>query len=530
MPYWEQARRTLSLAGLERFNFAEDVIGKWATDPARVAIHYVDREGDESRWTFRQLAEASGRLANVLRERGLRRHEPILLQMDPRPGWWIAALAVLKAGGVILVGRTDFQPQDVAQCVERAGARLAIVGAGYASRLPGHVDALVDESPELNRALAGVTADCPSPRTRSADPALLRYTSGTTGAPKLVLHSQASAFLFRGTARRYAPGDLDWQPIAEAGQSLWAGPWCEGAAILVADGERLGASPRSRLETLARQPVTHFLTVPAMYQLLLGEDPAAYAFPRLRSCVSVGSPLAPRVISAWKAATGLTIHQSYSQSEMGTDAVFLGEASGVVPQPPALGKPDPRLGIAILDGDRRPVPPGVVGDIACRLRPRLPAPLFLGYWRDPAATAACFGGDWYLTGDLGVMDQEGYVTFSARADDVMKVFGLRVGPLEVESALAEHPAVREAAVIGVPHRLLGESIKAFVVVADGAAASPALAQALRAHVEALRGPYRCPQAIEFLAALPKTERGKLRRAALRECERQQPQIQAPVAV
>jgi acetyl-CoA synthetase/medium-chain acyl-CoA synthetase len=225
--------------------------------------------------------------------------------------------------------------------------------------------------------------------------------------------------------------------------------------------------------------------------------------------------LNPEVIAAWKAATGLTIYEGYGQTET---VVLIGnfKSLGHEVQPGSMGKPTPGFEVAVLGPDLKEVPAGQEGELAVRVKPRRPLGFFREYWRNPAENAARFRGDWYLTGDMAMRDQQGYYWFVGRADDVIKSAGYRIGPFEVESALIEHPAVVEAAVVGQPDAMRGCIVKAFVVLRKEHVPSEVLKVELQEHCKRVTAPYKYPREIEFVAELPKTVSGKIRRVELRQ--------------
>jgi acyl-coenzyme A synthetase/AMP-(fatty) acid ligase len=269
------------------------------------------------------------------------------------------------------------------------------------------------------------------------------------------------------------------------------------------------------LDLLERVPVTTMCAAPTVYRMLVQEDLSARRFPGLRHCVGAGEPLNPEVIEQWRRATGLTVRDGYGQTET---VILCGNFPPLAVKPGSMGKPAPGIVLAVIDERGRELPPGREGDIAVRVRPQPPGGFFRGYKDDPERTAGCFRGEWYLTGDRATRDEDGYFWFVGRADDVILSAGYRIGPFEVESALIEHPAVAESAVVSSPDATRGEVVKAFVVLAAGFGPSDALARELQEHVKATTAPYKYPRRIEFVASLPKTVSGKIRRVELRDRE------------
>ena len=319
------------------------------------------------------------------------------------------------------------------------------IGITFGDSLPGWADF------DRGIRLADPTFE-PEP-TRADDPGILFFTSGTTGAAKMVLHTQQSYGLaHRGTGQLWLdlhPGDIHWNMAdtgwAKAAWSSFYGPWHRGACVF-ASHSRGKFDPAAALETLTRYPISTWCALPTALRLIITEDLSSRHFPALRHCVSAGEPLNPEVIDTWKRATGLTIHEGYGQTET---TVFIANvrSSGRPVHPGSMGLPMPGFEVGVLDALGNVLPDGATGELALRVRPQRPVGLFREYWHNDAENAARFRGDWYLTGDVGRRDPEGYYWFIGRADDVIKSSGYRIGPFEVESALVEHISVVEAAVV-----------------------------------------------------------------------------------
>ncbi len=369
--------------------------------------------------------------------------------------------------------------------------------------------------------LAAGRPDAAFPATRATDPALLYFTSGTTGHPKMVLHDHAYPLAHTVTARFWldlGPQDLHWN-ISDTGwaKAAWSSliaPWLEGAALLV-DASPGRFDPRRTLQMLQDLGPSSLCAPPTIYRMLVLEDLTQYRFARLRSCVSAGEPLNPEVIETWRRATGLTIRDGYGQ----TETVCLAANFPDLPlRPGSMGQPTPGFDLAVIDESGAELPRGQEGDIAVRVKPAIPPGVFHGYYGDPEGTAQRMVGDFYVTGDRGIRDADGYFWFVGRADDVILSAAYRIGPFEVESALMTHPAVAEAAVVASPDPIRGSVVKAFVVTRPGVSPSPDLASALQAHVQRVTAPYKYPREVEFVAELPKTVSGKIKRFELRALE------------
>ena len=462
--------------------------------------------------------------------------------MLPRvPEWWEALLGCVKGGFVFSPGTTLLTVKDLVYRLEACQARAVVTDAETAATVDaalaqlgaqGVARAIVRICTDRERPtgwlafdelVAGAPGAYAGPRHLAADPSLLFFTSGTTGLPKMVLHTQSSYAIGHQVTGRYwldnTPADLHWT-ISDTGwaQAAWTNvfaPWGQGAAVFIRDS-RGRFDPLEALELLARYPISTFFAPPTAYRLLVQQPLGRYRFPALRHTLGAGEPVNPELVSAWREGTGLTLYEGYGQ----TETVLL---TGVFPctpvRPGSMGLAAPGHVLAIVDEAGVPLPDGEEGDLAVRLRPSPPVGMFREYWKNPAATANCRRGDWYITFDRAVRDDQGYYWFVGRSDDVIISAGYRIGPFEVESALLEHPAVVESAVIAHPDAARGNIVKAFVVLADGWSASPALAGELQDHVKRVTAPYKYPREIVFVADLPKTISGKIRRGELRSLDR-----------
>jgi acyl-coenzyme A synthetase/AMP-(fatty) acid ligase len=353
--------------------------------------------------------------------------------------------------------------------------------------------------------------------TASGDPALILYTSGTTKDPKGVVHTHGYTWAKAAQAERWLdakPDDIVWCTAGTGwAKSIWnvlLGPWSCGSAAVLHEG---GFEPVERFRLIGETGTTVLCQAPTEYRLMAKLDGIEqYDLSRVRHMVSAGEPLNPEVIRVFEVAFGRTIHDGYGQTE---NTLIVGNFPGAEIRPGSMGLPAPGYDVAVIDWDGNEAPAGEEGDIA--LRGDAPA-LFAGYWNAPDETAAVYRGEWYVTGDRAVRDEDGYFWFTGRADDVILSAAYRIGPFEVESALLEHAAVAESAVVGKPDPDRGQIVKAFVVLRPGHGGSDALAAELKEHVKRVTAPYKYPREIEFVAELPKTRSGKMRRVELRKLE------------
>jgi acetyl-CoA synthetase/medium-chain acyl-CoA synthetase len=540
MTNYAQARRDFTWDVSEDYNFAIDTIGRWAEDPSKLAMLWIGPDGREERYTFVDFDEQSSRVANALEKLGIQKGERVLVMLPRIPEWWATMLGLMKVGAVSVPCTTLLTPKDMQYRAEIAEAAAIVTDMSGAEKLaqvraqcPTIRVAVVVGEPgeECPEGCVGYhpIVDIAAPtwyglRTTSSDPCLIYFTSGTVGYPKMVLHTHASYPIGHTlvTGRYWldlTPDDLHWN-LSETGwaKAAWSnflGPWGNGAALFIQDA-RGKFNAKETLDLLAKYPISTFCAPPTAYRLLVQEELKGYSFPALRHCVGAGEPLNPEVIDAWREATGLTIRDGYGQTET---VLLCGNFPAEEVRPGSMGKPSPGFELAVVDHDGGELGPNQEGDIAVRVKPVRPLGLFQEYWRNPDAMALSFKGDWYLTGDRAYRDADGYFWFVGRADDVIISAGYRIGPFEVESALVEHPAVVESAVVASPDPVRGEVVKAFVILTPGYTASEALAVELQQHVKAVTAPYKYPREIEFVTELPKTISGKIRRVELRERER-----------
>jgi acetyl-CoA synthetase/medium-chain acyl-CoA synthetase len=513
----------------EFFNFATDVFDAWAgTQPQRAALWCVDAPGgSEQRLSFAELAAASRRAANVFATAGLGRGDRVLVMLPRVPAWWIGMLGLIRLGAVPIPATPQLTARDVAYRVQTAAIRGMLTDADGARKAEGFegVRLCVGDGPSgwlsWEAALSRAPATFESPRTRSTDPGIIYFTSATTGAPKMVLHTQASyGWAHRITGRLWLdlkPGDVHWNISdlgwAKAAWSSFFGPWHQGACVFALNSHGK-FDPARTLDVLEHFPISTWCAPPTALRLLIRQPLEKRRFPRLRHCVTAGEPLNAEVFKLWRNATGLDLYEGYGQTETIILAGWFRSLGDAV-RPGSMGRPTPGMGVALVDEAGREVPPDAEGEIAVRLKPQRPTGLFAEYWRSPEETAAHFRGEWYLTGDRARRDADGSLWFIGRKDDIIKSSGHRIGPFEVESVLLEHPAVLEAAVVGKPDPLRGQIVKAYVVLREGFERGPELARELQTHCRRLTAPYKYPREIEFVEELPKTISGKTRRFELR---------------
>ncbi|MEO1193225.1 MAG: AMP-binding protein [Pseudomonadota bacterium] len=512
----------------ETFNFGSDVVDHWAAErPDHPALIWCDATGREERYSFADIARLTDRLAASLRAAGIAKGDRVLVMLPRVPQWQIAMVAVLKLGALPIPCIEMLTEKDVAYRLAHAGVRGVIASQAQVEKFAGAeglaVKIVVGETPgwtPMQAILEQPVADFEPTILAAEDPAILYYTSGSTGEPKGVTHAARALFAWRVSAWfwldlqrddvMWCTADTGW---SKAGTSILFGPWSCGSTVVFHDGP---FDPARRFEILERYGVTVFCASATELRRLLLEEVSSRDLSRLRLTVSAGEQVNPEVVAAWRRLTGVPLFDGYGQTEtlmtvLNYPALPLKEGS--------MGKPLPGCDLLVLDESGQPLPAGEPGELALKL----PNPqVMLGYWNDPERTASVEveveGARYIKTSDRVRRDQEGYFFHEGRSDDVINSAGYRIGPMEVENALASHPAVLESAAVASPDADRGEVVKAFVVLKPGEVASDDLVLALQQHCKQVTGPYKYPRRLAFVDSLPKTPTGKIRRRFLRDQE------------
>ncbi len=514
------------------FNFARDVIDALEkTDAGRSGLVFLDGAKNRTSFTFGEISAISQRYAGAFSELGIKKDDRVIVLLPKIPGWLFSMLALDRIGAVVIPCSEQLRAKDLLFRATHSEASAIVAHVSNAAE----VDLMRGDAKGLDKfaILGGERANWtalepiverakaePGIKTLPADLAYIVYTSGTTKDPKGVVHDHAYTFAKRMQAAFWLdakPQDLVWCSAGTGwAKSLWnvlLGPWSCGSTIVLHEGAFI---PEERMDLLRDLGVTVLCQAPTEYRLEaklegLGER---WKLPKLRHCVSAGEPLNPEVIARWRDAFGLSILDGYGQTE---NSLLVANLPGMEVRPGSMGKPTPGHTVGVIDENGKELEVGEVGDIAVRCSPRPPT-LFKGYYKNEEETSHSFRGEWYVTGDRAQLDDDGYFWFVGRADDVISSAGYRIGPFEVESALLEHPAVSESAVVGSPDAERGNVVKAFIVLRPGHEASDKLARELQEHCKRVTAPYKYPREIEFIAELPKTRSGKIRRVELRQAE------------
>jgi acetyl-CoA synthetase len=518
---YQTAYRDFRWPVLDRFNWALDYFDPMARGNDALALWIVNEGGSEHRLSFAEIAERSNRVANHLRALGVKRGDRVLLMLGNVVPLWECMLAAMKLGAVIIPASTLLTRDDLVDRFERGRARHVVTGADNAGKfaeVPGAytriaVGDAVAGWHDYEDAYDALPAFAPDGETRAEDPLLLYFTSGTTAKPKLVLHSHQS-YPVGHLATMYwlglLPGDIHlnisspgW---AKHAYSCFFAPWNAGASVFMLNQPRFDAP--ALLDAIARRRITTFCAPPTVWRMLILEDLKARKV-ALREVVSAGEPLNPEVIEQVRAAWGLTIRDGYGQTET---TLQIGNMPGQALKPGAMGEPAPGYRVRLIDSDGKDRDEA---EICLALDPP-PLGLMGGYQGDDGATQPLAGAV-YRTGDVAMRDPDGHFTYVGRADDLFKSSDYRISPFELESALIEHPAVAEAAVVPSPDPRRLAIPKAFVALAQGHAPDRATALSIFAHLRAHLAPFKRVRRLEF-ADLPKTISGKIRRVELRAAE------------
>ncbi|MDR1264335.1 MAG: AMP-binding protein [Propionibacteriaceae bacterium] len=525
------------------FNFAYDVVDRLGRlEPDRLALRWSDQHGARADYSFADVADLSDRAAAYFASLGIAPGDRVLVILKRRPEFWWALLGLHKLGAVALPATHLLKAYDLvyrlrqanivavvatleadglAREVELAEAELALNGAprplnlGAHGRRPGWLDFDLGlaQAPPWTR---------PATCQRIGDPMLAYFTSGTTADPKLVTHDFAYPIAHIPTAKYWQRVDPDGLhlTVSESGwaKAVWGklyGQWLMAAAVDVYDFDRF--DPRQLLDHIVAAGVTSFCAAPTVYRFLIGCDLKAWDLSRLTHCAIAGEAMNPVVYETFRDLTGIELKEAYGQTETTATVMtpyWLKTKAG------SMGQPSPAYDVVLLTADGSQATPGQEGEICLRADPpaaggRRQLGLFQGYVGDDRLTAQVWHDGFYHTRDLALRDQDGYLWYVGRTDDMIKTSGYRVSPFEVESVVLQHPAVREVAVTGVYDEVRGAVIKATVVPHHPQEAGEALAADIKAFVKSRTAPYKYPRLIEFCDQLPMTISGKIRRGEIR---------------
>jgi acetyl-CoA synthetase len=510
-----------------RYNIGVDICDRWAArEPDRLAILHVRADGRSDNITYGWLRDTSNRLANVLRAHGVARGDRVAIFLPQAPEVAAAHIAIYKLGAVALPIAILFGPDALAYRLQNSAATALLTNAQGLGKLeeiraqvPEAACVLSVDGEGFADLLAKASANFTPVDTTAEDPAMMIYTSGTTGQPKGALHAHRVLL-------GHLPGaELPHYPFPQPGDSYWTPAdwaWAGGLLDVLLPSLHHGVpvvarkfdkfDPEEAFILMASTGIRNAFIPPTALRMMraVPSPRGRYDF-KLRSVASGGESLGIEALEWGKSAFGLTINEFYGQTECN---LVLGSCAQLgMLRPGAIGKPVPGHTVAVIGRDGNPMTAGEIGQIAV-LRPD--PVMFLEYWGRPQATLEKFIGDWMTTGDQGVMDEDGYISFVGRDDDVITSAGFRIGPGEIEDCLLRHPAVALAAAVGKPDPIRTEIVKAFVVLKEGHAPSDKLASEIQGFVKTRLSAHEYPREVAFIAQMPMTTTGKVIRRLLRE--------------
>lgn len=476
-------------------NFVEDILEAFpAAQPALVA---VDGRGERKTWGFGELIARSAGLSGALAARGIHRGDVVMTLTGNNAEWVLTMVACFRIGAVALPCNTQLRRRDLEHRVAVADPKLAIGEAQLLAEMPAGIPCLAhDDLAEIFDEDQPQEPPVECAELRPDDPAMIAFTSGTTGDSRAAVHPQRYLSGQSLQAEHWfgaRPGELAWCTAAagwsKSARNAFIAPWLCGATAFICESR---FDPAERLEVCEREGINVLCQAPTEFRML-AKRTELRPVPSLRRLVSAGEPLNPEVMRAFREGLGLEIHDGYGQTETGA---LTGSLAGIPVREGSMGRALPGIELRIDEGEL------VLRSDSC--------PTFFSHYLGSEAPE----GEWWRTGDLVSEDDDGYLWFEGRADDVIVSSGYRIGPFEVESALLGHPAVAEAAAVASPDPERGSIVRAVVVLREGQG-SEALVAELQEHVKATTAPYKYPRIVEFAESLPKTSSGKTKRAALR---------------
>lgn len=533
---YEDFRDNFRINVPENFNFAYDVVDRYAEiEPDKVALVWCNDHGEEKRITFGELRDLSSRAANFFTREGIQKGDTVMLTLKARYDFWYALLGLHRIGAIAIPATHMLKEKDIVYRIREADIKMVVCIAedGVPEVFEG---AIAELGSDTRRVLVGDTdrdgwinlrkeimklpADFERPEDCAGgdDTLIVYFSSGTTGMPKMIEHDHTYPLGHIITAKY-------WQNVREDGlhytvadtgwaKAMWGqiyGQWIAGSAVFVYDYDRF--DPEKMLEKLEKYEITTFCAPPTIYRFLIKEDLSRYDLSGIEYAVTAGEPLNPEVFERFREHTGLQLMEGFGQTEC---VVCIANFPWMEPKPGSMGKPSPCYPVELVDRNGDPVDVGEEGEIVIRTAEGKPLGLFNGYYRNPEKTSEVWHDGYYHTGDTAWMDEDGYMWFVGRTDDIIKSSGYRIGPFEVESAIISHPSVLECAVTGYPDPIRGQVVKATIVLARGYEPSEELKKEIQDHVKRVTAPYKYPRIVEFVDELPKTISGKIRRVEIRE--------------
>ncbi len=521
----------------ENFNFGYDVVDVWADEePNRKALCWTNDKGDHVDFTFAEIKKYSDQTASYFQSLGIGHGDMVMLILKRRFEFWFSIIALHKLGAVAIPATHLLTKKDIVYRANAADIKMIVV-AGE-EEITKHVLDAMPESPTVKTLVSigpevaegfedfhkGIENAAPFTRPKHAnsneDISLMYFTSGTTGNPKMVAHdfTYPLGHIVTGSYWHNLHSDSLHLTIADTGwgKAVWGklyGQWIAGANVFVYDHEKF--IPANMLQMIQDYGITSLCAPPTIFRFLIREDLSKYDLSSLKYCTIAGEALNPAVYESFYKLTGIKLMEGFGQTETTpTVATF----PWMEPKPGSMGVPNPQYDVDLIRPDGSPVEDGEQGQIVIRTCNGKPLGLFKEYYRDSERTKEAWHDGVYYTGDIAWRDEDGYLWFVGRADDVIKSSGYRIGPFEVESALMTHPAVVECAITGVPDEIRGQVVKATIVLAKDyrEVDKEVLTKEIQDHVKNVTAPYKYPRIVEFVNELPKTISGKIRRVEIRD--------------
>ena len=522
------------------FNFAYDIVDRYATDfPGKRALVWLDDNGEEHEFTFDDISRESKRAAYWLSSKGIKKGDTVMLMVRRRYEWWFLMPALHRIGAIAIPATDQLLQTDIEYRIKAADVKLiicydnphsqeqiekAVANTGIVQKLVTVGKTKREGWDSFHEEYEKMPAEFPRPvgdaATHNEDPMLLYFTSGTSGYPKMVIQDYLYPIGHIMTAK-YWHGVVEdglHLTIAETGwaKASWGkiyGQWICGTAQFVYDMNML--KPDKMLTLISKYGLTTFCAPPTVYRFLVRQDLSKYDLSKCTRFSTAGEALNGEVYNKWLEQTGKKIYEGYGQSE---STVICGNFLETPVKPGSMGRPNPLYDVEVLDPNGDPVAPGEVGELCIHVEHGRPYGLLMGYYKDVSLTAAAFDGGVYHTGDNVYEDEDGYVWFVGRKDDIIKSSGYRISPFEVESVLQKHTAVLECAVTGVEDPKRGMAVKATIVLSSGYENKDPkeMETEISTFAKENTAMYKCPRIYEFVKELPKTVSGKIRRVEIRE--------------
>jgi len=524
----------------ENFNFAYDVVDVLAEQsPDKTALIWCDDNGGEKIISFSEMKQYSERAAACFRDLGINRGDAVMLILKGRYEFWFCLLGLHRIGAIAIPATHMLTDGDIEYRVKSADIKMVVSIDN--EELMGHIDKAqercgsllaekafvgncsnrqgwTDMGAAIENAPSGFKRPSGADAVSNDDILLLYFTSGTTGFPKMVQHNYTyplGHILTAGYWQNVKDGGLHYT-VADTGwaKAVWGkiyGQWICGSSVFVYDYEIF--NPHKMLEKIQKYGITTFCAPPTVYRFLINEDLSGYDLSSLKYCVVAGEPLNPEVYDKFLSHTGIRLMEGYGQTEL---TVTIATYPWMDPKPGSMGKPSPGYSILLINTDGNPCEEGEEGEIVLDVSSCKPVGMFDGYFRDSKKTVETWHDNLYYTGDMAWMDEDGFLWFVGRADDVIKSSGYKIGPFEVENALMQHPSVLECAITAVPDPVRGQIVKATILLKKDFTASDDLKKNIQDHVKQITAPYKYPRIIEFVDELPKTISGKIRRVEIRD--------------